>query len=142
MESKAIISVGRYVIMLGGRHAGKKALVVASYPNGTEDRKFPYCVVLGLEKGPKKITREMPQEVIVKRTQMKTFVKAINYNHVLLTRHVLKDDDLLQKIKPDTLINSMKDKALKKEALTQATNVLRQKYLNNKMTWLFKQFQF
>jgi len=142
MESQSLLVPGRFVVMLGGRHAGKKAVVIASYPQGTEQRKFPYCVVLGLEKGPKKVTREMSQEVLVKRTQIKTFIKAVNFNHVLLTRHVVKDDDFWKKIDSKKIVEQMGDAATKKPLLTEVTQVLRQKYLNNKMSWFFKSLNF
>lgn len=142
-QPKTLVQPGRLVILLNGRHAGKKAIVVAVYPEPTETRKYPHCVVLGIEKPPKKVTRDMPQEALVKRTQVKCFLKTVNFNHILLTRHVVKtDDDLFVKIKPDTVVNSLRDPAEKKAQLDQCSKILRQKYLNNKLTWLFKPLQF
>ncbi|KAK8852758.1 60S ribosomal protein L27 [Tritrichomonas musculus] len=140
---KTLVQPGRLVILLNGRHAGKKAIVVAVYPEPTESRKYPHCVVLGIEKCPKKVTRDMPQEALVKRTQVKCFLKTVNFNHVLLTRHVVKpDDDLFTKIKPDTVVSSLQDPAEKKAQLDACSKVLRQKYLNNKLSWLFRPLQF
>ena len=143
-QPKTLVNPGRLVILLNGRHAGKKAIVIAVYPEPTETRKYPHCVVLGIEKPPKKVTRDMPQEALVKRTQIKCFLKTVNFNHILLTRHVVKaDDDLLTtKIKPETVVNSLRDPAEKKAQLEQCSKVLRQKYLNNKLAWLFKPLQF
>lgn len=140
---KTLVQPGRLVILLHGRHAGKKAIVVAVYPEPTEQRKYPHCVVLGIDKCPKKVTKDMPQEQLVKRTQIKCFVKTINFNHILLTRHVVKqDDDLFTKIKPDYIVGSLQDPAEKKAQLESSAKVLRQKYLNNRLTWLFKPLQF
>ncbi|OHS95010.1 ribosomal protein L27e [Tritrichomonas foetus] len=140
---KTLIQPGRLVILLNGRHAGKKGIVLAVYNEPTEARKYPHCVVLGIEKAPKKLTKDMPQETLVKRTQVKCFLKTVNFNHVLLTRHVVKpDDDLFNKIKPDTVVASMQDAAEKKAQLEATAKVLRQKYLNNKLPWLFKPLQF
>ena len=128
--------------MLQGRHAGKKALVLAAYPEPTEDRKFPYAVVMGIEKYPKKVSKDMTQEQLVKKTQVKVFVKAVNFNHIMLTRHTLKDEDLFKKISVEKVVGSLKDVAAKKQVLEEASKVLRQKYLNNKMSWFFKPLQF
>ena len=138
----SLIQAGRFVIMLQGRHAGKKALVLAAYPEPTEDRKFPYAVVMGIEKYPKKVSKDMTQEQLVKKTQVKVFVKAVNFNHIMLTRHTLKDEDLFKKISVEKVVGSLKDVAAKKQVLEEASKVLRQKYLNNKMSWFFKPLQF
>ena len=137
----ALVQPGRFVILLNGRHAGKKALVLNVYPEG-ENRKYPHCIVLGIEKAPKKVTKDMTQEQLVKRTQVKPFIKTVNCNHVLLTRHTLKDDDFNQKVKAEEMIKAMGDAAEKKAALENAAKVLRQKYLNNKLNWFFKPLQF
>ena len=137
----ALVASGRFVILLNGRHAGKKALVLASYEN-TEERKYPHCIVLGIEKAPKKLTKDMTQEQLVKKTQIKCFVKTVNCNHVLLTRHTLKDDDLIQKVKVEEIIKAMADPAEKKAQLDAVAKVLRQKYLNNKLAWFFQPLKF
>ena len=137
----SLVQSGRFVILLNGRHAGQKALVLTSY-EGTEERKYPHCIVLGIEKCPKKLKKDMTQEQLVKKTQVKCFVKTVNCNHVLLTRHVLKDDDLLSKIKVEDVVKSMGDAAEKKAVLEGAAKVLRQKYLNNRLSWFFQPLEF
>ena len=138
----SLVQAGRFVILLQGRHAGKKALVLAAYPEPTGDRKFPYAVVMGIEKYPKRVTKDMTQEQLVKKTQIKLFVKAVNYNHIMLTRHTLKDDDFFKKVSVEKVVTSLKDAPAKKEVLSEASKVLRQKYLNNKLPWFFKPLQF
>ncbi|EAX91439.1 ribosomal protein L27e, putative [Trichomonas vaginalis G3] len=138
----SLLQAGRFVVMLQGRHAGKKAVVLAAYPEGTEDRKFPYAIVMGIEKYPKKVTKDMPTEVLVKKTQVKLFVKAVNFNHVMLTRHNVKDEDFFKKISVEKVVAALKDAPAKKALLTEYASVLRQKYLNNKMAWFFKPLQF
>ena len=137
-----LVTAGRFVILLNGRHAGKKALVLVSYPEPTNERKYPHCVVLGIDQAPKKVTKAMSQEQLVKRTQIKCFIKTVNSNHVLLTRHVLKDDDFWTKVKPDAVVKALADPAEKKAALDNAAKVLRQKYLNNRIPWFFKKLAF
>ena len=138
----SLVTAGRFVVMLQGRHAGKKALVLAAYPEPTGDRKFPYAVVMGIEKYPKKVSKGMNQEQLVKKTQVKVFVKAVNFNHIMLTRHTLKDDDFFKKVSVEKVVGSLKDAAEKKKVLEDAAAVLRQKYLNNKLAWFFKPLHF
>jgi large subunit ribosomal protein L27e len=130
------------VILLGGRHAGKKAVVLTASPVATEGRTYPHAVVLGIEKSPKPLSKSMSQEALVARTQVKVFVKTVNFNHLLLTRHLLKDEDFWAKIKQDAIVRALKDPSEKKAALEAVAAVLRQKYLNNKFPWLFKPLQF
>ena len=137
-----MITTGRFVILLQGRHAGQKAVVLQAYPEPTEERKYPHAVVLGIEQAPRKVTKEMSQEQLVKRTQVKCFVKTVNFNHFVVTRHVLKDDDFFQKVKPADVIKAIGDAAEKKAVLDSASKVLRQKYLNNKYPWFFKKLQY
>ena len=142
MSAPQLIQPGRFVILLNGRHAGKKALVLVSYPEPTEARPYPHAVVLGIDEAPRRVTKDMSQEQLVKRTQVKCFLKVVNANHVLLTRHVLKDDDFWSKVKPDVVVKALNDAAEKKAALENAAKVLRQKYLNNKHPWFFKKLEF
>ena len=127
--------------MLQGRHAGKKAVVLNVY-EPTADRKYPHAIVLGLEESPKKLLKSMPQEVLVKRTQVKSFIKVVNVNHLLLTRHLVKEDDLLKKIDVEKTISAMKEPAQKKERLTAINAILRQKFLNGRLEWFFKKLAF
>jgi large subunit ribosomal protein L27e len=137
-----LVTPGRFVILLNGRHAGTKGLVLSASQNPTEGRKYPHAVILGIEKGPKTLLKTMTQEALVARTKIKVFVKTVNFNHLLLTRHQLKEEDFWSKVKPDTIVNALKDPSEKKAALDAAAVVLRQKYLNNKFPWLFKPLQF
>ena len=73
--SKALLAPGRFVIMLKGRQAGKKAIVLSVSEAGTNDRKYAHALVLGIEKAPKKLSKTMPQQTLVKHTKVKTFIK-------------------------------------------------------------------
>jgi large subunit ribosomal protein L27e len=140
--SATLIDRARFVILLNGRHAGKKAVVLAASLDATDNRKYPHALVLGIEKCPKKLSKEMSQETLVKRTQVRCFIKTVNFNHLLLTRHMLKDDDFWNKVKVPTIVDSLADKATKQKTIEDLSGVLRQKYLNGKHPWFFKPLQF
>jgi large subunit ribosomal protein L27e len=142
MAALPLIDRGRFVILLNGRHAGRKAIVLSASLEHTDARKYPHALVLGIEKYPKKLSKSMPQEALVKRTQVRCFIKTVNFNHFLLTRHVLKDEDFWTKVKVPVVVDALADAAQKKTMLDELSAVLRQKYLNGKHPWFFKPLQF
>jgi large subunit ribosomal protein L27e len=78
---------GKVVVLLQGRYAGRKAVIVKAHDEGTQDRKFGHAVVAGLDRYPRKITKGMSQKTIKKRSQMKPFIKHVNYTHLMPTRY-------------------------------------------------------
>lgn len=80
---------GRVVILLQGRHAGKKAVIVKSIDDGTKERKFGHCLVAGIDKYPRKVAKSMSSKRIEKRLSIKPFVKYVNLNHIMPTRYVV-----------------------------------------------------
>ncbi len=77
------------MIVLNGRYAGRKAVIVENRDDGTKARPYGYAVVAGVDKYPKKITKSMGKKKIAKKTKIAPFVKAINYNHLMPTRYDL-----------------------------------------------------
>ena len=65
------IKPGRVVVMLQGRYAGKKAIVVKTYDDGSKARPFGHCMVAGIDRAPLKVTRKMSKKKITKRTKVK-----------------------------------------------------------------------
>ena len=83
---------GRVVILLAGRRAGKKAIVIKQIDEGKKNRKFGHALVAGIERSPKKITKRMSQKKLDKKMHVKPFVKFVNYTHLLATRFTVKED--------------------------------------------------
>jgi large subunit ribosomal protein L27e len=50
-------------------------------------RKYPHCLVAGIERYPKKVTRRMGAKKVAQRCRLRPFVKYINYAHMLPTRY-------------------------------------------------------
>lgn len=48
---KKLLKSGKVVIMLSGRHAGKKAVIVKTLDDGAGSRKFAHAIVAGIERG-------------------------------------------------------------------------------------------
>lgn len=83
---------GRVVILLAGRHSGKKAVVVKQIDEGKKNRKFGHALVAGIERSPKKVTKRMSAKKIARKSHVKPFVKYVNYTHLLATRFTCKED--------------------------------------------------
>jgi large subunit ribosomal protein L27e len=55
----SILETGKVVIVLAGRHAGKKAVVVKTFDEGNSEKRFSHCLVAGLARNPRKVTKAM-----------------------------------------------------------------------------------
>ena len=132
---------GKIVIVLNGRYAGRKGVIVKSNYESVKDRKFPHCMVVGLSHGPRKPTKKNLAKLQAKIKKLESqentsdrvkalksfgiFIKTYNMSHLLATRYTLKDelglaksiakiDELDKKIKEDKIIIDNKEK-IKKE---------------------------
>ena len=55
LTPKSAVQPGKVVIVLQGRHAGKKAIIVRNYDDGTSGRRYGHALVCGLAKPPRKV---------------------------------------------------------------------------------------
>ena len=99
---------GKVVVVLNGRFAGHKGIIVKSNYESGKDRKYPHCLVVGLSKGPRKATKKnlaKLQDKIKKLEAAKdsnervntlksfgVFIKTYNMSHLLATRYTVKED--------------------------------------------------
>ena len=81
------IKSGKVVLVLSGRYAGKKAVIVKNYDDGTTDKPFGHALVAGISRYPLKVTKKMGKKKTAKRSRIKPFVKVYNYNHLMPTRY-------------------------------------------------------
>merc|ERR1712226_1279662 len=78
---------GRVVILL----TGKKAIVIKSNDDGTQDRPYEHALVAGIERYPRKVTKKMSKKKIARRSKIKPFIRVINLKHVMPTRYTATD---------------------------------------------------
>ena len=110
------IKPGRVVLVLSGRYAGKKAVVIKCYDEGTKERKFPHCLVAGIKKPPLFIIPKMHEKKQERRTRVRAYVKYINYQHLLPTRYVVSADiDFKGTVTEDKMASVKQRKELRKE---------------------------
>ncbi|ROL28029.1 60S ribosomal protein L27 [Anabarilius grahami] len=107
---------GKVVMVLAGRYAGRKAVIVKNIDDGTADRPYSHALVAGIDRYPRKVTATMGKKKVAKRSKIKAFVKVFNYNHLMPTRYSV--DIPLDK----TVVNKdvFRDPALKRKARREA----------------------
>eukprot|EP00798_Chlamydomonas_sp_ICE-L_P014206 gene14206-20176_t len=98
---------GKVVIVLTGRYAGKKAVILRQHDDGTSARPYGHCTVVGLKKEPRKVIKRSSQKKQAKRSSVKTFIKTLNYTHIMPTRYTM-DVDFKSTISPECYDNSTK----------------------------------
>ena len=82
------LKAGKVVVILSGKYAGKKAVIVKVNETANDKHKFPHAVVVGVDRAPLKVTRGMGEKKINKKTSMKVFTKVMNLQHFMPTRFV------------------------------------------------------
>merc|ERR1719362_1534220 len=98
---------GRVCVVLNGKHAGKKGIIIKSNYENTKERRYPHCLVVGLSKAPRRVTKASLKkrndllqkleskgncmERINKLKKLGVFVKTYNMTHLLATRYKIED---------------------------------------------------
>ena len=124
---------GRVVILLAGRHSGKKAVIVKPYDEGSKKgsgKKFPHALVAGVEREPLKVHKRMKKDKIVKRSRVKPFVKYVNYNHLLPTRFQVGGEFGSEELKKSVNEASMENEATRKAVKEELRKVFTERYNN------------
>merc|ERR1712131_105770 len=133
-----IMKAGKVILLLGGRYAGRKAVIVKPSDEGTTDKPFSHALVAGIDRYPRKVTKPMGKKRISKRSKIKPFLKVVNYNHLMPTRYSV--DVNLNK----TLVNKdvLKDGSKRHCARTEIKTKLEERYNSGKNKWFFQKLRF
>ena len=99
---------GKVVLVLNGRYAGRKGIIIKSNYESVKDRKYPHCQVVGLAKGPRKPTKRNIAKFQARIKKLESdkdksdevkllksfgvFIKTYNMSHLLATRYSVKED--------------------------------------------------
>lgn len=125
------------VVLLQGRYAGRKAVIIRSFDDGTRDRPYGHCLVAGVAKYPVKVVRKDSAKKTAKKSRVKAFIKLVNQSHLMPTRYTL-DVDLKDLINPDVL--QTKDK--KVTAAKETKRRLEERFKTGKNRWFFSKLRF
>jgi len=127
----------KVVILLTGRYAGKKAVIVKNFDDGTSSRPYGHALVVGLAKEPRKVIKKSSQKTQARRSSIKTFVKTVNYQHIMPTRYTL-DVDLKAAVPTDATETSEK----RKVARQASKPLFEEKFKSGKNRWFFSKLRF
>jgi large subunit ribosomal protein L27e len=127
----SILKNGKIVIVLSGKYAGKKAVVLKTFERDADakkaskgDRVYPNAaLIVGIDTYPRRVTKKSIKEnsklegdakaeaekKIAKRMTLKPFIKMINFTHIMPTRYNLDLSEELQKLVPDNWNESTKE---------------------------------
>eukprot|EP00768_Dysnectes_brevis_P000785 gnl/Dysnectes_brevis/117_a139_4407.p2 GENE.gnl/Dysnectes_brevis/117_a139_4407~~gnl/Dysnectes_brevis/117_a139_4407.p2 ORF type:complete len:137 (+),score=33.50 gnl/Dysnectes_brevis/117_a139_4407:1127-1537(+) len=134
---KKIIKPGRVCIVLQGRHAGKKCVVVSTHEDGTKSKTFPHALVAGLHSTAGKVTKSMSVKQAMKKSSMRPFIRLVNYQHLMPTRYMFAHN-LRADVPAECVVNPTK----KGMAMTKVGNLFKQRYMANKDGWFFAKLNF
>lgn len=132
-----IMKPGKVVLVLSGRYAGKKAIVMRNFDDGTSDKQYGHALVAGIDRYPRRVHKRMGKAKIHKRSKIKPFVKILNYNHLMPTRYTV--DLTLEKT---TNVKDLKDPMKRKKARFQVKVKFEEKYKSGKNKWFFQKLRF
>ncbi|XP_060528468.1 large ribosomal subunit protein eL27 [Cylas formicarius] len=132
-----IMKPGKVVLVLGGRYAGRKAIVVKTYDEGTGDKPYGHALVAGIDRYPRKIHKRMGKAKMHKRSKIKPFVKTLNYNHLMPTRYSVTDLTDLKAAPKD-----LKDPMKRKKIRFQTRVKFEERYKQGKNKWFFQKLRF
>lgn len=130
---------GKVVIVLGGRFAGKKAVIVQNVDQGSSSRRFGHALIAGIERYPLKVTKAMSKRVLAKRSRIKPFVKAVNYNHLMPTRYAL---DLGESVKTAVPMDAASNPTARLKARKEVGKLLQDRFNSGKNKWFFSKLRF
>lgn len=70
-----IMKSGKVVLVLSGRYAGRKAIIMKTFDDGTSDKQFGQALVAGIDRYPRRVTRRMNKAKVHKNCRIKPFIK-------------------------------------------------------------------
>ncbi|KAJ1795671.1 60S ribosomal protein L27B [Coemansia sp. RSA 2559] len=129
---------GKVVIILQGRYAGKKAVIVKSFDEGTKERPYPHAIVSGIASYPLKVTKSMTKKKIASRSHVKPFIKVVNYAHLMPTRYSFE----LEEIKSAVTAEAFQDPTQRTAAKKVVRSSLQKRYAAGKNKWFFTKLRF
>ncbi|KAI1285557.1 60S ribosomal protein L27 [Halotydeus destructor] len=133
-----IMKPGKVVIILSGKYAGRKAVILRNNDEGTNERAYGHAVVAGMERYPRPITQAMGKRKKAKKNKIKPFVKSYNYNHLMPTRYLVE----IPFGKSVTAKDAVKDPAKRRAARREVKAKFEEKYKTGKNRWFFTKLRF
>ncbi|KAI0305095.1 ribosomal L27e protein family-domain-containing protein [Multifurca ochricompacta] len=137
-EMVKVYKPGKVAIVLQGRQAGKKVVVIKQLDDGTKERPYPHAIVAGIERYPRKVTKRMGAKKLARRSKVKPFIKVVNYSHLFPTRYSVELEGLKGVLSTETF----KEPSQREDSKKQIKKLLEDRYTNGKNKWFFQPLRF
>jgi large subunit ribosomal protein L27e len=129
---------GKVVLVLAGRYAGRKAVIVKNYDDASSDKQYGHALVAGIDRHPRPIKKRMGKKKQKVRSKVKPFVRVYNYNHLMPTRYSIDVNLDKQVVNKD----AFRDAALRKKARSEVKAKFEERYKTGKNKWFFQKLRF
>lgn len=129
---------GKVAIILQGRQAGKKVVIIKQVDDGTKERQYAHAIVAGIERYPRKVTKRMGAKRLARRSKVKPFIKVVNYSHLFPTRYSVELDGLKGILSSETF----KEPSQREDSKKQLKKLLEERYTSGKNKWFFQPLRF
>ncbi|VDD89586.1 unnamed protein product [Enterobius vermicularis] len=134
-----IMKSGKVVLVLRGRFAGRKAIIVKAYDDGSSDRAYSHALIAGIDKYPRPITKAMGKKKIENRNKLRPFVGVASYSNLLPTRlysvDITLDKNFVNK-------EALKEPGKKTRAKLEIKKKFEERYKTGKNKWFFTKLRF
>lgn len=132
------MKAGKVVLVLNGRYAGRKAVIVKNNDEGSSEKPYGHALVAGIDRYPRKVTKRMGKKKIEKRSRVKAFLKVLNYNHLMPTRYLLEMTFDKSSVNKEVL----KDASKRRKARREIKAKFEERYKTGKNRWFFQKLRF
>ncbi|KAF7489726.1 60S ribosomal protein L27 [Sarcoptes scabiei] len=132
-----IMKPNKVVLLLAGKYAGRKAVILKNQDEGTNAKSYGHALVAGIDRYPRPITRRMGKKKRSKRSRIKPFLKVVNYNHLMPTRYNF--ELTLEKTDAKEIV---KDQAARRKARQEIRCKMEERYKSGKDQWFFTKLRF
>lgn len=132
-----IMKPNKVVLILNGRFAGRKAVIVKNFDERSSDKPFGHALVAGINRYPGKIVRRMSKKRRERNSKVKPFLKVYNYNHLMPTRYQI-DFPFEKTVDP----KEAADPAKKKTMLRSVKKEFETRFKSGVNRWFFTKLRF
>ena len=87
-----VLQAQKVVVLLTGRYAGKKAVIVRNYDEGTSGRKYGHAVVCGLSKEPRKVA-----DLVFRHCQTASLINEVALTSLNIVQVIKRSSQKVQK---------------------------------------------
>lgn len=132
-----IMRSNKVVIVLNGRFAGRKAMIIKNFDERSSDKPFGHALVAGVNRYPGKIVRNLSKKKRTRLTRVKPFIRVYNYKHLMPTRYQIEFP-----FEKTVDHKTIKDPADKKTVLKEVRREFETRFKSGKNKWFFTKLRF